>query len=198
MSIAFENGFLPETIWNHPNNAELKRKRKDLNILMPGDIVFVPDLRVKEVSEPTDQVHKFKYKTAAAKLNLQLLNDGEPIENEPFELTVDGEIIKGTTDGDGKIMVSIAPNAKNGQLIVGTGTEQIKYDLNLGTLPPIGKVSGVKRRLYNLGYKVGSFDENITPDLEDAIAAFEFDNQLTETGQLSETNRAKILEAYGR
>ena len=42
-SIAFEQGFFPDTIWNHSNNAVLKEKRKDPNVLMQGDVVFVPD-----------------------------------------------------------------------------------------------------------------------------------------------------------
>ena len=58
-SIAFENGFFPDTIWNHPSNAELKKKREDPHVLLPGDMVFIPDKRPKEVSEPTNQVHKF-------------------------------------------------------------------------------------------------------------------------------------------
>lgn len=196
-SIAFENGFFPDTIWNHPNNARLKENRKDPNVLMPGDVVFVPDKRFKEVSEPTNQVHKFIYKTTPANLYLHLLNDGEPIANEPFVLEIDGKITEGTTDGEGKLRTSILPNAKKGVLMVGEVGDQIKYDLNLGTLEPIDQVSGVKKRLHNLGYKVGSLNEQITEELENAIFEFEFDHQLTQTGKITETNRAKLKEIYG-
>jgi hypothetical protein len=51
-SISFRNGFLPETIWNDPNNAELRRT-KHPNILKPGDIVFIPDKRPKTSSLKT-------------------------------------------------------------------------------------------------------------------------------------------------
>lgn len=196
-SIAFENGFFPDTIWNHPNNAQLKEKRQDPNVLMPGDMVFVPDKRQKEVGESTNQVHKFIYKAAPANLYLHLLNDGEPIANEPFVLEVDGKITEGTTDGEGKLRATILPNAKKGVLIVGEVEDQIKYDLNLGTLAPIDQVSGIKIRLHNLGYKVGSLDEQITEEFKDAISEFEFDHELTQTGQITETNRAKLKELYG-
>ena len=62
-SIAFEHGFFGDTIWNHPNNKDLKTKRQDPNILMPGDMVFVPDKRLKEVSESTNQVINLNAKT---------------------------------------------------------------------------------------------------------------------------------------
>ena len=75
-SIAEENGFFWETVWNHPENKELKELREDPNILFPGDIVFVPDIRPKEVSEPTNQVHKYQVKNAPAKLTLRILKDG--------------------------------------------------------------------------------------------------------------------------
>ena len=50
-SIAYECGFFPDTIWNHPQNAELKRKRNNPNALMLGDIISVPDKRIKEVRD---------------------------------------------------------------------------------------------------------------------------------------------------
>ena len=56
-SIAFEHGFFPDTIWNHPSNKQLKEKRKDPNTLCAGDSVYIPDLREKVVNKPTNQMH---------------------------------------------------------------------------------------------------------------------------------------------
>ena len=42
-SIAYENGLFPNTLWNHPDNAELKRNRKDMNLLEVGDVVKIPE-----------------------------------------------------------------------------------------------------------------------------------------------------------
>jgi N-acetylmuramoyl-L-alanine amidase len=49
-SIAHETGFFWETLWNHPDNAKLKQLRKNPNALLPGDVVSIPDQRVKQES----------------------------------------------------------------------------------------------------------------------------------------------------
>lgn len=196
-SIAFEHGFFPETIWNHENNAELKKKRQDPNVLMPGDVVFVPDKRLKVVSEPTNQVHKFSYKAGSAKLNLKLLMDDEPLANEPFVLDIEGNLFEGTVDNEGRIRVPVIPNAENGKLTVGTAPHQIEYVLDLGWLDPIEQISGVKKRLHNLGYEVGIMDQRVSNELRDAILEFEFDHNLEQTGQVTDQLRARLKEVYG-
>ncbi|MEK7724532.1 MAG: LysM peptidoglycan-binding domain-containing protein, partial [Acidobacteriota bacterium] len=118
-SIAFANGFSPDTIWNHPNNAALKAKRKDPNVLLPGDIVFVPDKRLKEVREPTNQVHKFMVKNVPAKFRIQIMENNEPQANVPFTLTVDGKVVSNPGDrttSTGMVICSILPNAIEGLL----------------------------------------------------------------------------------
>lgn len=77
-SIAVRFGFFPDTLWKHGDNAELKEKRKDPNVLAPGDIVVIPDKRVKEESGATEQHHKFKRKGVPAKLRMKLMKPKEP------------------------------------------------------------------------------------------------------------------------
>jgi hypothetical protein len=126
-SIAFENGFFPDTIWNHPNNAELKKKRKDPNVLVPNDVVFVPDKRPKEVSEPTDQVHKFQFKNTPAVFSVQLFDyQEEPRANQNYEFVIDDKLnLTGTTNDEGVLEVTFPPNSKRGVLTVGEDREVI-------------------------------------------------------------------------
>ncbi|HEY8559093.1 MAG TPA: peptidoglycan-binding domain-containing protein [Pyrinomonadaceae bacterium] len=196
-SIAFEHGFFPDTLWDHPDNARLKEKRKDPNILMPGDVVFIPDKRVKEVSEATDSVYKYKLKGVPAKMILRLLYSDEPLKNEPYTLDVDGKITEGKTDNEGKVRISILPNAKKGKLTVGKDDRKIEYVLDLGWLDPIETIVGAKKRLHNLGYDVGKIDEKENEELERAIRLFESDHELEQTGRMSAATRRKLQEIYG-
>ena len=62
-SIAYEHGLFPDTIWDHPDNSELKQKRKEMNLLEAGDVVEIPEKEDHEaesaeaaVKEPEDEV----------------------------------------------------------------------------------------------------------------------------------------------
>jgi len=79
-SIAQNHGLFWETVWNHPKNAELKKKRGDPNILKEGDVLHIPDFAVKEETAATEQRHKFVRKGVPAKLRLRIVE--EPTDEE--------------------------------------------------------------------------------------------------------------------
>lgn len=72
-SIAFERGLPWETLCNHSNNAQLKQKRKNPNMLKRGDILHVPDLTPNEHARATEKRHKFKLKGAPVRLLLRIM-----------------------------------------------------------------------------------------------------------------------------
>ena len=69
-SIAQKHGLFWDKVWNHPKNANLQERRKDPNVLSPGDVVFVPDKDEKEESGATEQRHRFKRKGVPEKLRI--------------------------------------------------------------------------------------------------------------------------------
>jgi hypothetical protein len=196
-SIAFENGFLPETIWNDPKNAELKKSRQN-NILQEGDVVFVPDPRLKITSGASDRKHSFVLKSVPAKIAFKVLRVGKPIGNASYTLTIDGVTTRGTTDGDGTLHAPILPNAKLGRLIVDDAGEKLTYELELGRLDPGTEISGFQQRLVNLGYDI-SPDEygSLGSGTRRATALFQIDRGLVATGDGDEATKAKVIEAYG-
>lgn len=196
LSIAEKHGFFWETLWNHPENAELKKKRVEPTILYPGDIVFVPQKRLKEVNEPTGQVHKYQLKNVPAKFNIRLLDDDDsPRANLNYVLKIDGEEFTGTTDGNGAIRVSIPPNAKNGKLVLTDENEE--YDLLLGQLDPVDKTSGVQARLKGLGYYDGEISQAVNPETEQAVKDFQEEYKLKPTGLIDDAFKSKLKAIYG-
>ncbi|MCX6625596.1 MAG: peptidoglycan-binding domain-containing protein [Acidobacteria bacterium] len=189
-SLAMDNGFFWETIWNHPENAQLKAKRKTPNQLMPGDEVFIPELRIKHVSKGADARHKFKRKGVPAKLKIQLKRLGEPRANEPYVLEIDGTTIKGSTDGNGILEQFIPPNAKGGRILLNGGKEVIP--VRIGHLNPVDEISGIQQRLNNLGFNCGSEDGELDNQTRSAIRAFQEANGLPVTGEPDGATKAKL------
>ncbi len=79
-SIALQYGFFADTLWNHSQNAALKDLRKDQNVLLPGDIVFIPDLDLEEQDAATEQHHRFRRKGVPARLRMKFMRPKKPEE----------------------------------------------------------------------------------------------------------------------
>ncbi len=194
-SIAFENGFFPDTIWNHPNNAALKEKRRDPNVLVPNDVVFVPDKRLKEVSEPTNQVHKFRLKNTPAVFSVQLFDYlEEPRANQNFEFIIDDKLsLTGTTTSEGVLEVTFPPNSKRGILTVGDDREVVEF--LFGYLETKTEVRGIQARLQNLGFECpihGKLDEETI----EALKAFQRRFSLEITGETDSATLDKLEELH--
>ena len=194
-SIAEINGLFWEKIWNHPKNAKLKEKRKDPNILYPGDVVFVPEKEEKQESGATEQRHRFRQKGVPAKLCLQLKAGDEPLANISYILFIDGEVFSGVTDDDGKLKHHIPPNAMHGKVLVGENQEE--YLLDLGQIDPIDQVTGVQARLNNLGFDCGNVDGVPGPKTKAAIKEFQKQYDLTESVEINQQTLEKLREVYG-
>lgn len=196
-SIAHECGLFWQTVWDHPNNHDLRELRKDPNILLEGDRVFVPDIRRRVESRPTDQRHRFRKKSAPARIRLRLMVNRKPRANTRYTLIIDGQVFTGTTDNEGGIEQYIPPNAQSGKLILTEdGISQIQ-DLNLGYMDPITEASGVRLRLINLGYDCGDGSDASAPKMRRALSDFQSDRGLPGTGELDDQTRSAIQQAHG-
>lgn len=196
-SIAYRYGFFWETIWNHSNNAELRERRDNPNILCPEDVVFVPDKEQREVSAETEQRHRFRRRGVPEKLRIRLLNeDCEPRCDVPYTLEIDGNLFSGTTDSEGLIEYPILPDAGRGRLIVGESEEE-EYNLRIGYLDPMDEVTGLQVRLKNLGIYTGEINGQIDADTIQAIREFQRQKGLEETGESDEATRTQLEDLHG-
>lgn len=196
-SLAFENGLLWKTIWEHPQNAEVKTARVSPNVLLPGDRLHIPEKAIKAIDCSTDQSHKFVKKGLISKLWMCIKQVGEPRRNERYRLEIEKMVITGKTDGNGYIEVAIPPDARSGKLTVGQYRwNQQVIPLELGGMDPITEVIGVQKRLQNLGFAcepTGDLDEATSA----AIATFQKGEELEPTGDLDQATIERIKTRYG-
>jgi hypothetical protein len=197
-SIAVKHGFLLDTLWNLPENADLKNARKDPYVLFPGDQVFIPDKRIKEISCVTDQRHTFVKKSFTEQLKIVLTDeDDQPIANEPYVLDIDEKLkLEGQTGADGAIKETIPAGAVKGYLVVGEGDDQREYFIGLGRIDPVEKLSGAQGRLRNLGYYDGDADGIAGPLTTTALLLFQEKYNLTPTGENDKATQAKLKELF--
>jgi murein DD-endopeptidase MepM/ murein hydrolase activator NlpD len=187
-SIAALYGFTVDLVWDLPENASLKEKRKDPNTLVPGDVVSVPDRREKVVSCETAKIHKFKLSAPSAVFRAQLFEDEKPLASQAFELKIEGETYSGTTDAQGSLEVAIPPNSRVGTLTVGTEPKVKAFELQFGELQPIGEDEGLEARLRNLGF--------VERKIEDALRSFQRRFGIEETGQADQATKDKLTEIH--
>jgi hypothetical protein len=194
-SLAAQFGFLWQTLWNLPENAELKAKRTP-NVLLPGDRVTIPPLRVNQLDSPADQAHSFVLKGTSTKLLLRFLDDQQrPRGGIAYILTIDGVTSSGTLDGSGSLNVPIPASAAQGSITLQTTPDPETYPLNFGHLDPISSTTGVRGRLNNLGFTCAS-DGDPDADLQSAIARFQMANNLPVTGQLDDQTRQALQQGH--
>jgi hypothetical protein len=197
MTIALARGFDPQTIWDHPDNAELKELRHTYQALLAGDRLVIPDLEEKEVAVSTDTVSHFKLNVGSVKLRLRLTRHNQARADEAFELMIDGAAapITGTTDGDGWIDQAIPADATRATLKLRDGVES--YTLNLGHLDPHDSPAGIQQRLRSLGFYFGRVDGEIGDITAAALRRFQTAKDLGVSGEADDATVSALRDAYG-
>lgn len=184
-------------IYEHPDNAELREKRPNPNVLYPGDTVIIPDLGPAKArpNVSTGRAHRFTLKAAGRYLRLALKDaEGTPLSGRPYLLKLEQEVIEGSTDAEGFLEAKVPFTLSQVEL----ECEGQSWELSLGSLHPMkdtldGGVSGAEARLINLGYALEPTGK-MTLELRSAIRAFQHRNGLEVTGRL-DAETLETLEA---
>ena len=198
-SIAAMYGF-PDyhAIYGHGANAALRQSRPNPNVLLPGDSVFVPEITPPDHACATDARHKFVLKRSKVRLRLVLKDSDGPMAQRPYTLTIDGQPpINGVTDGAGLLEQPVPASAQTAELRLQRGSDPksgfLVWNLQLGSLDPFDKISGVQARLNNLGFFCGNVDGVAGPRTQKALRSFQKQSGLPETGHIDGATSAKLL-----
>lgn len=195
-SIAYRYGLFWETLWDAPENRSLRKLRREPNILLPGDEVFVPDKREKMVAAQTAKRHVFRRRGVPSVLRVRLLASGKPRAGLSFTVRVStGWTRQGTTDGDGWAECFLMPDARRGELRLDSTGET--YSFSIGTVSPVDTARGVLARLRNLGFFGGEVGDALDEEAVSALRAFQRSRSLADSGQADEATRSALVEAHG-
>jgi len=194
--------FDADEVWGSARNAELRKKRPNHNVLVPGDVLFIPD-----VEEP--KKNRFSAKSSndyvafvpRTKVKVAMNMAGKPMKDETYVVRGIGEDEKErTTDGQGNIKFEASVHVRDVE--VHFPERKLTRTVAIGGLDPIEEPSGLKMRLTHLGFYTAQppaasrepRDEN---RLEAAVAAFQSANALPSTGKLDDATKAAVLAAHG-
>lgn len=161
--IARKHGFARIVpIWDHPQNAELKKRRKNPHILLAGDRIFIPDLEPKTVSAATNQRHRFVVAVDTLELHVKVHDQAfQPLHGaaslidraKETAMQQDGDIFKAPVLSEARAATLDFPIGEGGR-------QRPQIQIQIGRLDPLDTLSGQQQRLNNLGYFAGF----VTPD----------------------------------
>jgi Putative peptidoglycan binding domain len=202
--LAAERGFSDfSTIWDHPQNQELKKQRTTPNVLAPGDKLFIPDKETRTEPRATDATHEFVLSGKPLKLRIVIHDMADkPVSGKPCDLKVTGspDVSPLSTNGTGLVEREIKPDAAAGTLKLKDDGLPINLDLELkiGDLDPLDTVTGQKARLNNLGYDAGEVNDEVTLQFKSAVEEFQCDHKpLAVDGDCGTNTQAKLKLVYG-
>lgn len=201
ISIAHAHGYRDwEVIWQHASNAGLREQRADPQVLVPGDVVHVPEKTPKEVEVETNLRHAFVAKVLTARFEAVLRDEtGKPLTNCRYHLGVEGQTRQGYTDDEARVGIDLPPDARRGVLKVWVTTptsRTLTWNLQLGSLEPIDTTAGVQARLSNLGFYQGPIDGELGEDTKRALRDFQVVYGLELTGEADAATRSKLVEIH--
>ena len=200
-SIAAQYGWHDwKPIYDHADNAELKRKRPNPNHLYPGDKVVIPPPENDWLSRATGQSHTIVIHRPLVRFRVRLSDeDGEALAGAKYCLEFGDYKREGQTSSEGFVDEPIPITARSGQLTFWPSSASepaCVFPVDVGHLDPESETSGIQARLANLGFFAGEIDGQESPELTAALELFQEAHGLEVTGQADEATLAKLREAH--
>lgn len=195
-AIAYSRGLKPDDIWNEPGNDDLRKKRQNPDMLVPGDVLQIPVVKPKWMPLAIGSNNKFVASPPVVTIQLTLYQDDDG-KNALSGLTYS---IEGTTEGtttgtlgdDGAIEFEVAVCTRQVALtLVELG--QV-YPLMIGGIDPVDATSGTRQRLANLGYLD---DHGGSQPIDQALALFQSDQQIDATGTCDDATAKALVGEHG-
>lgn len=198
--IAIRQGLLPDTIWNHPDNEELREKRESMYSLLDGeDQLFVPEIRVREEAVPVNHRTTFVRKGIPETLRIHFRDPGgRPRASLKYLFEIGDEARSGTLSTEGLLEERVSPGCRSATITLEDEYGREVYEVFVSHLDPASEICGAQQRLMNLGYDCAGEYGSYGPVTEAALVAFQRDHGLPITGVPDRETLLQINAVYGR
>ena len=198
-------GFDATEVWNHSKNEEIRRLRRDMDILATGDIVFIPDRRSEGLPFRAGTVNRFMAKVSKVPVNLRFVDLDRPMANERFVVEGGATPAEGTTDGAGRVKLMVPVHVSEVRVIF--PERDLDFHVKVGHIDPIEERSGIASRLAHLGYLPSAENHHMYAQIpgfsaqEDrmrlAVQEFQRTHGLEPTGIVDEVTRDALQNEHG-
>lgn len=193
--IAWSHGVQEDAIWNLAANAALKTLRVSPNVLCPGDVLYVPDVKPTRFKLSVGSSNTFEAQVPMTTLHVAFADDGVPWSGAAYRVEgVFGMTIEGSTDGGGVATIEVPINCGSIDVVFDARGRKFRFDV--GHLDPVSEPSGVRARLQHLGYlrPVAPGDGDA---MDRAVREFQTDNGLDPTGEVTKATVDALTDRYG-
>ncbi|MCK5791810.1 MAG: peptidoglycan-binding protein [Ketobacter sp.] len=191
-------------IYHHADNAQLRKRRPNPNILFAGDEVFIPEQKQKSVYVRTGAKHRFVVKEGEPQTLVFRLTDhgGRPMPNVAVDFQLDGRSQTRVSNHSGEIQIVVKKTDIEEfplNVYADPAAEQPshRFIVKPGFLDPVDTVSGIQARLNSLGHDCGVADGIYGNKTKAGIESFEQANDLPVTGQISASLYGAVEREYG-
>lgn len=199
--LAYAHGVSVETVWNHPQNAELRKKRTNPDVLAPTDVLWLPRKREQAWSSvPAGGTVKFVASVPRQVIKVRICgNDGKPLSGVAFE--VENAVVRppAKTDTDGTATFEVDVLTKS--VVIRVPERKLAIPVLVGDLDPVSTLSGAIGRLRNLGYcghePLGLATADSAAYGEFLLSWFQREHELPVTGELDQATQDKLAEVGG-
>jgi N-acetylmuramoyl-L-alanine amidase len=196
VKLAARMGFDAATVWGDPKNKALADLRGDMNILRPGDVIYLPD-PVPPVWLPANvgATNVYTAEGATCEVTLTLQYAGQPLVGASFTVEELPGLGTLTTGGGGNVTLTVPLNLV--AVTLDFPDLGVAQRLRIGHLDPLTTPSGQLGRLRNLGFAAdGAFDSE-QDALSDAVETYQRMSKVDVTGELDAAAQDTLKTAHG-
>ncbi len=176
--------------------SEKARIELDQEAKIKGDKVQLgkePTDKSKDEDDPEKKTKPFKIQLTDAEL--------EPYAGKRYALLAAGARLEGETTAGGNIEVDVPEEATSVDVTAWideypTGRRRT-WQIKLAELPPASDPQGAQIRLASLGYYSGAPGPEWTVEAKSALAWFQKDHELEDTGELDAATAAELEKVHG-